>query len=291
MKLFGKEILVRKYSCTENGVCGDRIKPSVKIYAKVTNGCNAGCGFCSNFAHKERIEFDICKFIEIVRVVEASRINLQRVCITGGEPSCASETVEAILEEMSSDSLRDVPVYLSTNGISDRARELMRNPRLNCVTMSLHHYDNMKLAEIYGVHFPIKSFSDVGVESSKFTVSCNLMKGYIDSAPEVKKMMDYALDIGCGELGFVSLLDKNEFCRKHFVSIDDIKADSVDHLNLVMRHECDAGCKCRNYLYASGKLTLPVYFRGVSNSENCESTLLFDGEHLRQGFGSENIIY
>ena len=291
MKLFGKEILVRKQSCTEDGGSAESVKPTVKLYAKVTNACNARCRFCSNGTNSERIDFNVAKFLEIVRTIEASRFCLQRVCVTGGEPSCAEETVLDIVKGMDSEDLQDVPVFLSTNGISASARRLMRHPRFNCVTMSLHHYDYAKLGEIYGVAEPIKKFEDMGMESRKFTATCNLMKGYVDSADEVKKMMDFALQIGCSELGFVSLMDKNAFCRDAFVDVDSLRLEVVDHLISVSRHTSTTGCKCRNYLYASGDKTLSVYFRGVANADSCESVLLFDGQNLRQGFSSENIVY
>ena len=54
MKLFGKEILVRKKSCTEDGGSAESVKPTVKLYAKVTNACNA--------TSTERIDFNVAKF-------------------------------------------------------------------------------------------------------------------------------------------------------------------------------------------------------------------------------------
>jgi len=291
MKLFGKEILVRSHSCSENGGPCEPAQPAVRIYAKVTNACNARCRFCSNWAHSERIDFNIGKFLEIVKAAEESKICLQRICLTGGEPTCAEGTVLGILEGMRSDVLADVPVFMSTNGISASARRLMRHPRLNCVTMSLHHYDYERLSEIYGVDERIESFEGLGMESRKFTVTCNLMKGYVDSAEEAKKMMDFALRIGCSELGFVSLMDKNAFCREAYVDVDDLGLENMDHLIFVSRRSSPTGCKCGNYLYASGDKTLSVYLRGMGRSDGCESILLFDGQYLRQGFDPGNIIY
>ena len=291
MKLFGKEILVREKACAVDGGVGESVKPTVRLYAKVTNACNARCRFCSNGNHSERIVFNVMKFFEIVRTIKRSRFNLQRVCITGGEPSCAENTVMDILRGMESNDLRDVPLFLSTNGISDSARRLMRHPRLDCVTMSLHHYDYGRMAEIYGVRDRIEEFSNLGIAPRKFTASCNLMRGCIDSSGEAKRMMDFALQIGCGELGFVSLMEKNAFCKEAFVDIDDLRIGDVEHVISVSRHASPMGCRCRNFLYASGNRTLSVYLRDAGNFDNSESVLLFDGQYLRQGFGSENIIY
>ena len=244
MKLFGKEILVREKACAVDGGVGESVKPTVRLYAKVTNACNARCRFCSNGNHSERIVFNVMKFFEIVRTIKRSRFNLQRVCITGGEPSCAENTVMDIQRGMESNDLRDVPLFLSTNGISDSARRLMRHPRLDCVTMSLHHYDYGRMAEIYGVRDRIEEFSNLGIAPRKFTASCNLVRGYIDSAGEAKRMMDFALQIGCGELGFVSLMEKNAFCKEAFVDIDDLRIGDVEHVISVSRHASPMGCRC-----------------------------------------------
>ncbi len=291
VRLFGRRIQVRKLSCSENGGPCEPCGPMVKIYVKVTNACDARCRFCSNMAHSERIDFDASKLLDIVRTIEKSKLRLQRVCLTGGEPSCAEDAVLGFLKGMEDDDLRDVPVFLSTNGISPAARRLMRHPRLNCVTMSLHHYDYGKLGEIYGIDGPVAPFENMGVERHKFTAACNLMKGYVDSAGEAKKMMDFALEIGCSELGFVSLLDKNAFCREAFVGINDLHLETLDHVIFVMRHERPSVCSCVNYLYASGDRTLSVYLRDVTDGGNCESSLLFDGKYLRQGFESDSVIF
>ena len=155
-------------------------------------------------------------------------------------------------------------------------------------SLDASHYGRM--AEIYGVRDRIEEFSNLGIAPRKFTASCNLVRGYIDSAGEAKRMMDFALQIGCGELGFVSLMEKNAFCKEAFVDIDDLRIGDVEHVISVSRHASPMGCRCRNFLYASGNRTLSVYLRDAGNFDNSESVLLFDGQYLRQGFGSENII-
>ena len=291
MRLFGKEIRVRKTACGENGAPGGPLAPMVRLYAKVTDACNARCPFCSNGGPAGAIDFDLGKFLEVVRAILGSGAALQRVCLTGGEPSCAEGTALGILQAMEADDLLDVPVFLSTNGISPAARRLMRHPRLDRVTMSLHHWDRGRLAELYGLEGPVPDFGDLGVERRKLTATCTLVRGYVDSADEARRMMDFALRIGCSRLGFVSLMPKNAFCREAFVDVDDLRLDEVEHLIPVSRHASPSGCKCRNFLYASGDRTLSVYARGATNPDDSDSILLFDGRCLRQGFGRENAIY
>lgn len=56
-------------------------------------------------------------------------------------------------------------------------------------------------------------------------------------------------------------------------------------------HDRGKDCKCSNYLYNNGGQVLEVYMRHYANYQYCESSLLYDGQHLRQGFHDDNIIY
>ena len=48
----------------------------------------------------------------------------------------------------------------------------------------------------------------------------------------------------------------------------------------------------RDYVVDNRNLrVLDIYMRHYANRAYCESSLLFDGKHLRQGFGNDNIIF
>lgn len=121
--------------------------------------------------------------------------------------------------------------------------------------------------------------------------SCNLIRGYIDSDSEVKKMLQFAISLGLPRLGFVSLMKVNDYCREHYVDFDEIIFEAIPHLYFTESRNRGTDCKCSNYLYNHNGKILEVYMRNYANPNYCESSLMYDGQYLRQGFHDDNIIY
>ena len=168
---------------------------------------------------------------------------------------------------------------------------MMRHPRWDSISMSLHHYDVSKLSELYGCRIPEKAFDFEGIDLQKVNSSCNLVKGYIDNAEEAHKMLDFNLDLGIPRVGFVALMKVNDYCREHFVDLEDIHLDSIPHVYFTKSMNRGSDCKCSNYLYNRDLKILEIYMRNYANPNYCESSLVYDGEYLRQGFHQDNIIY
>ena len=137
---------------------------------------------------------------------------------------------------------------------------------------------------------PDAPLSFEGVDMDKVNLSCNLMKGYIDSPEEVSKMLDFAIDLGVYRIGFVGLMPINEYCRTHFIDLKDVGIDTIPHVYFTKSKNRGTDCKCSNYLYNKDAKILEIYFRNYMNPQYCESSLVFDGEYLRQGFHDNNII-
>lgn len=98
MKLFNKSILIKKTSCNMMGIPGHPISPSVNLFVRVTKGCNAHCPFCSNAGCQSPTSpFDVDKLICIIHELKDNGIIVNRVNITGGEPSLVSPLVVRIL--------------------------------------------------------------------------------------------------------------------------------------------------------------------------------------------------
>ena len=66
IKLFGKPIAIKSIGCNHLNFPGAPIPPSVNIFVKVTNGCNAHCSFCSNAGARTTSGFDIDKLFNII---------------------------------------------------------------------------------------------------------------------------------------------------------------------------------------------------------------------------------
>ena len=157
--------------------------------------------------------------------------------------------------------------------------------------MSLHHYDLARLSDLYGCRISEKAFDFEGIDMQKLNSSCNLIKGYIDNAEEARKMLDFNLDLGIPRIGFVALMKVNDYCRKHFIDLEDIHLESISHVYFTKSMNRGTDCKCSNYLYNRNLKILEIYMRNYANPNYCESSLVYDGEYLRQGFHQNNIIY
>lgn len=292
LPLFNKEIEIKRFGCKHGSHPAQPIPPSVNIFIKVTNGCNACCAFCSNRNSKgTSAAFDHDKLWRIVDELKDRRIIVNRVNITGGEPSTVPTVVNNILECASMDKYKNLHIHLNTNGLIESSQELMRHNRWDSISVSLHHYDLKILSYIYGVEIPNGTLAFDGIDMNKVNASCNLIKGYIDSSIEVERMLQFAISLGIPRLGFVSLMKINDYCKEHYVDFDDIDFSSIPHLYFTETRNRGANCKCSNYLYNHNCKIMEVYMRNYANPNYCESSLMYDGEYLRQGFHDENIIF
>lgn len=104
-------------------------------------------------------------------------------------------------------------------------------------------------------------------------------------------MMNFCLDLGITRLGFVALMDVNAYCHERFVPLSALQLDTIPHCYFTESRNRGRNCCCSNYLYNRNLRVLDIYMRHYVNRAYCESSLLFDGKHLRQGFGSDNIIF
>lgn len=289
---YGKQIAVKEFDCSLGTLNPERISPFVNLFVKVTNGCNARCLFCSNADAKPTYKtFDIDKLEDIVLKLKEQSIKVNRLNITGGEPSVVSPLVENILQRMDGKVFDDIHLHLNTNGLLPQSQELMRHPRWDSISMSLHHYDIDKLSELYGCKIHEDAFKFEEVNKQKLNVSCNLIKGYIDNPEEAHKMLDFALELGIPRIGFVALMKVNDYCKERFIDLEDIHIDTIPHVYFTKSMNRGKDCKCSNYLYNKDLKILEIYMRNYANPQYCESSLMFDGEYLRQGFHDNNIIY
>jgi pyruvate-formate lyase-activating enzyme len=292
MEIFGKEIAIKSHGCNVMDEPGQKIIPSVNIFVKVTKGCNARCLFCSN-ANSTNVTttFNIPKLMAVVEELKEKGICVNRMNITGGEPSVVSSLVYAILDAVDDKGFDDIHLHLNTNGLLPLSQDLMRHPRWDSISMSLHHYDLARLSDLYGCRISEKAFDFEEIDMQKLNSSCNLIKGYIDNAEEARKMLDFNLDLGIPRIGFVALMKVNDYCRKHFIDLEDIHLESIPHVYFTKSMNRGTDCKCSNYLYNRNLKILEIYMRNYANPNYCESSLVYDGEYLRQGFHQNNIIY
>ena len=97
--IFGKAIAIKQTGCSQCGIPGLRLAPSVNLFVQVTQGCNATCLFCSNKEKpKTHVPFNLAKLFDIVQEIRSKNIDINRINVTGGEPSVVPELVSRILD-------------------------------------------------------------------------------------------------------------------------------------------------------------------------------------------------
>ena len=292
VSIFGHEISVKTTDCCHGDTPGSRVPPAVNLFVKVTDGCNARCLFCSNAGAPHTTgPFDTAKLFSVVDELQRNRIIINRFNITGGEPAVVAPLVEELLQELSKSRYDDIHVHLNTNGLLPSSQRLMQHPRFDSVSMSLHHYDRQRLSELYGTEIQPSALRFEGIDMMKLNASCNLVRGYVDSTAEAHRMMNFCLDLGITRLGFVALMDVNAYCHERFVPLSALQLDTIPHCYFTESRNRGRNCCCSNYLYNRNLRVLDIYMRHYVNRAYCESSLLFDGKHLRQGFGNDNIIF
>lgn len=290
--IFDKPLQLKSMSCTYGHCQPQPIPRAVNLFVKASDFCNARCAFCSNqVGNTNNKVFNHVKLWKVIDELREKSIIINRINITGGEPSVALETVNKILFIASTEQYQNIHLHLNTNGLLFASKEMMRHPRWNSISISLHHYNRNKLSEIYGVEIPETALDFKGIDLERVNASCNLIRRYIDNPVEIEKMMKFAISLRLHRLGFVALMKVNNYCNERYVDFDEIDFNCIPHLYFTGSRNRGVNCKCSNYLYNHRGKILEVYMRNYSNPNYCESSLLYDGQFLRQGFQNDNIIY
>ena len=290
--LFGESIKIKDKGCAIGSSKPGSIAPSVNLFVKVTDACNAHCRFCSNAGKSCTYGiFNLEKLSDIIKELQVNNILVNRINITGGEPSVVPNLVNDILLLLNRDEFQGIHVHLNTNGLLPESKELMRHSRWDSISISLHHYNRDKLSELYGKPTLDNPFDFSGVNLDKVNASCNLIKGYIDDEDSVEKMMRFAIGLSLPRLGFVALMKTNDYCIEHYIDFSDVSWGRIPHLYFTESRNRGEDCKCSNYLYNHDGKILEIYMRNYINFKYCESSLLYDGTFLRQGFHDDNIIF
>ena len=295
INIFGKQIRIKeRYCARDNRLCGDRVRdPYINLYVQMSYDCNLNCKFCCAKNNKN-CAFNLYKFKEVIQEV-ISKIELRKISFTGGEPLINSQLLLSSADYIKRVSPNTFTV-VNTNGFrfpDFNAFKLNRFKQLfDSIALSHHHYDNETNNEIF-VGTAIDDEQIKKLSLGNLHLSCNLIKGYIDSADEVIKYLEHAIDIGAKDVGFVTLMDIGGYSSKHRVLFQDTGVLSDDRFYRTQTWRNNSCCECYNLVYMreDGE-HIHFYARQVldNDNNNNSSNLVFDGQNLREGFNGP-IIY
>ena len=232
--------------------------------------------------------FNFGKYADVLADIP---VNVRKISFTGGEPSIPMGSLEHAIR-MAKAFHPNAHITVNTNGYD--LKNLLRladEEVIDSIALSRHHYYDGKNDEIFGIK-NLRTSEIYGIkDKSRIHLSCNLIKGYIDSPEQVKLYLDWAGRLGILDVGFVSLMDVNTYCRDHHV---DFASLDLEDENLICNKtwQQDDVCRCRNYLFLPETTDYPVafYARFAAKHAQCNVGLLvYDITKLRVGFGGKII--
>lgn len=297
--LFNEQISLKSETCVvnnESDTCGKYIN----LYTRLTNECNAHCKFCT-FKGKDSEPFEFYKWVYAFRNMQ---LNMQKqggfinkASFTGGEPTLKFDELIFCLEKVKK---FDPAIFtvVNTNGIHLK-RLLEYSHLIDSIALSRHHYNDLKNEQILGVFRNVSpTLYDLGQLSNsdkkKIHVSCNLIKGEIDSKEECRKYIEGLGNVGITDIGFVSLMDVNSYCTDHLVDFNEIKLNEmIDTMQSTEINKSDGSCRCANYLTSTDDGTIvKSYARYVCDRTKLkdQSTLVYDVNKLKIGFNGKTLF-
>lgn len=230
IEILGTQLKYRTVSCNPEW----KAQPTFKMTVQVTDVCPAKCAFCCNPGKGILLNVDKFKddFAEIT-----SKVTVDEVYFTGGEPMLHWDMIRECLKVIK------CPALINTMGLN-----LHKIDMPVAISLSRHHWEHDINNEILGVrHKPtyLDSFPMEYRERSNITT--NIIKGYVDSADKMRRMMDFAMENGFPLSGFVGLMPATEYAKEAHVPIPELEGDDI---NTYRKFRWKSGmCSCQNSFY------------------------------------------
>lgn len=293
LRLGSSNINIKDIPCRINGHQGDPYEtPYTNIQVVITRKCNANCKFCTYHDNSDKSKFDFELLKRGLYEIRA-KADIPTVTFTGGETTLEIETLHKCCELVRHMD-RDIRVKVNTNGI--KLKELL-DWDIWWISLSRHSINDKENEEIFGTT-GLPTLEDLrkinSEQMKKMHVSCNIIKGHVDTFEKMHEFIDVVGDTGIPDIGFVSLMGVNDYAKEHSIDFKDLNIHNTERLLLGLKCEYMKGdnciCKCHTYsaLTKSNKL-LVAYNRFVVDNTCNESNIVFNINKWQQGFSGSEI--
>lgn len=287
--LFNKVLTIPDCYCQLNDEPPLSIEePYINLYVQ-SKGCNANCRFCE-YKNSARI-FNFEKYDSFLSQL-SSQIKVKKISFTGGEPTLDYyELLKRV--KLAKKYFPDAFIVVNTNGLYfEKLIKSNAYSLFDSIALSRHHYSDYTNNTIFKTETirmeDIKNLLEQ-VDSSRFHLSCNVIKGAIDSKEQVYNYLSYANYMGFTDVGFVGLMPINKYAEDHYINFKGLDVES-ERLVKIKDWKREDKCKCSNYLYIPNNLNIiKVYHRHVCSGSS-DNNFTFNGENFSKGFNGE-IIY
>lgn len=287
-----KNIEFKKKTCmNQYGEQTELTENIIPLYIVTTRKCNTHCKFCT--FHNGKSDIDLVKLKEAIDWLYRF-CSIPTVHFTGGEPTLELEKIVQISDFVKqNDKLTTTSV--NTNGT--RLNDLINIESLDNIALSRHCLTDEENFEIFGSNkVPTLKQIDNFKDKYKIHLSCNLIKGYVDSYEKIIQYLENAASVGVNDTGFVSLMRVNDFCNKHFVDFSNFDIKETERFKKVRcftnidDETQDICCKCENYLYMASNFKLvSMYHRYAIQNDRISDYLVYEDNQLKQGFNGQVI--
>lgn len=297
IELFNQEVLVKDSLCGPSPDARWEVDPSLRLYVKVTDSCNANCKFCANGSCTDFGKIDLQSLEFVIRYLKENN-RLHSIGLTGGEPMSNPDKLNDILNLIWSID-KNIQVQISTNGLNLREIAGFDNPNnLESIHISRHHYDDKKNIEIFGTDTiatteDIMFLQDALTNKKLININTLVMKGYISNLKEIKKMLDYVGETGVYKNGFVSLMQCNDYAEEHFINFNDIFNNLDENFLLAKRFFAGEYCECIDGIYTSSNAKFVEFYARMVKDCKCPYTtqLVYTSDNkVTAGFGGK-VLY
>ncbi|MBR3898474.1 MAG: radical SAM protein [Bacilli bacterium] len=297
IKLFNQQLTVKNELCSEDPKDIKLSSSKLRLYIKLTDDCNAHCGFCANQNSQDYGNIDMDKLKYVITYL-LSKDKLHGISITGGEPLTHPDKLFQIFDLIYKLN-PNIEVQLSTNGYNLlKLLEYDNINKLESIHISKHHYNDEINYEIFKSK-NIASSDDISKLSQSLedkqiiNINTIIMKEYISNLKEIKNMLEHTAQLGVYKNGFVSLIRCNEFAKQKYINFNEIfnnldKSFFKGH-HFYHRNYCE--CLCGMYLTKNNKL-IEFYARMINNNP-CPYTsqLVYTSDNKVTAGFSKKIIY
>lgn len=182
-----------------------------QIDIMINSECNAHCQMCVQEITWKLPTGQTGRFLEGVNshLREYYEAGGRKVIITGGEPTLRPERVIPILEELDSNYSDMKLIAMYTNGsrllMETKGKTIaqsLQEKGLQCLNLSVHHYDREKNSRILGIGASnisaiTKHLKKIGLP---FRFCATLQKGGLENAEDVSKYLSFAKRSGAKDV-------------------------------------------------------------------------------------------
>ena len=276
IRLFEKELIINNCLCGPTPESKLEVNPALRLYIKINDECNANCKFCVNENSCNFGKIDLEKLEYVIRYLNDKNI-LHSIGITGGEPMLNPDKLNILINLIFKIN-PNIEVQINTNGVNLlKLLEFERVDDLESIHISRHHYDDKINREIFNSN-SIATSNDIAtlqeglIDKKIININTLVMKDYINSLKEIKKMLDHVGDMDVYKNGFVSLIKCNDYAKEQFINFNSIFENLDDSFYLGHHFYHGHICECIDGMYLTNKNKLVEFYARMVKESVCKYT-------------------